>query len=98
MWIKKAASFFNDVKRERLRLLCHELLGPGVSVSISEVNCLEPDCPPVKTVILVMEKDRPTRSYLIHSRVGDIERNDVIAALSALPADSSERHTMSGPA
>lgn len=98
MWIKKAVSFLNDVRTERLRLWCLELLDPGIFVSISEVNCPEPDCPPVKTVILVMDQGKPTRSYIIHRRIEEIERADVIHALSASAASPVASTSAAGQA
>jgi hypothetical protein len=85
MWIKKAAAFFNDVKKERLRLWCFELLGSSISLSISEVNCPEPDCPPVKTVILVMGNGRPMRSYIIHKTINEIGHEDIVHVFSKPP-------------
>jgi hypothetical protein len=96
MWIKKAASFLNDVKKERLRLWCFELLGSSASISISEVNCPEPDCPPVKTVILVMEQDKPTRSYIVHRKISEIEHSDVIHAFAGPHADVEKRAAAPG--
>lgn len=83
MWIKKATAFFNDVKKERLRILCLELLGPRVWVSINEVNCPEPDCPPVKTVILIMENDKPTRSCVVHKTINEISKDDIVHVLAS---------------
>ena len=96
MWIKKAAAFFNDVKKERLRLWCFELLGSGVSVSISEVNCLEPDCPPVKTVILVMGDDRPTRSYIIHKTIKEIGHEDIVHVCARPPGSGEPEDLTAG--
>lgn len=82
MWIKKAASFIGDVQKERVRLWCLECLELGVTVSISEVACTEPGCPPVKTTILVFRDGQPTTSCIIHKPIKAINRSDVVAACS----------------
>ena len=82
MWIKKVASFIGDVKKERVRLWCFECIGRGASVSISEVACTEPGCPPVKTVILIFREGQPTTSHMIHKPINMVSRCDVVSACS----------------
>ena len=54
-------------------------LGPDTSVSISQLRCTEPGCPPVETVIAVMTQ--PPKTYKIHSPVSDLTQQDVVDAL-----------------
>lgn len=50
-----------------------------VPVSISQLQCHEPDCPPIETVIAVMTQ--PPQTFKIHAAAGDISREEVIQAL-----------------
>jgi hypothetical protein len=79
MWLSKVKGFIDDVHLDKVRLAAFRVLGPGADVSVSELHCPEPGCPPTKTVILVFRDGQPTRALTIHksaSRVGarDIER------------------------
>ncbi|MEB3230564.1 MAG: hypothetical protein VKJ64_06110 [Leptolyngbyaceae bacterium] len=54
-------------------------LDEGSVVSISQLRCHEPDCPPVETVIAVMT--HPPQTYKIHKAASDIEYDDVVQAI-----------------
>ncbi|MEM6502677.1 MAG: hypothetical protein AAF685_12655 [Cyanobacteria bacterium P01_C01_bin.89] len=51
-------------------------LDPEVSLSVSQLQCREPDCPPIETVITVLSQ--PAQHYKIHKALDDIELADVI--------------------
>ncbi|MEL6777956.1 MAG: hypothetical protein AAFO06_11930 [Cyanobacteria bacterium J06597_16] len=48
-------------------------------ISISQLKCTEPGCPPLETVIAVMSQ--PPQTYKIHRPAAEIERADVIKAI-----------------
>ncbi len=48
-----------------------------VTVSISQLRCTEPVCPPVETVIIVMTI--PARQYKIHKPIDALRYRDVSA-------------------
>ncbi|MEM9772918.1 MAG: hypothetical protein AAF889_15235 [Cyanobacteria bacterium P01_D01_bin.73] len=50
-------------------------LDPEVAISVSQLQCREPDCPPVETVITILSQ--PAQHYKIHKALDDIERVDV---------------------
>jgi len=50
-------------------------LAPATTISISQLRCSEPGCPPIETAIAVMGV--PPVTYKIHKAVADIERADV---------------------
>ena len=54
-------------------------------LSISQLSCTEPNCPPVETVVAVMTQ--PPQQYKIHKAIADIERLDILnlAALDRIP-------------
>ncbi|MGD1937073.1 MAG: hypothetical protein ACFCA4_05910 [Cyanophyceae cyanobacterium] len=51
-------------------------LDPEVSLSVSQLQCRKPDCPPIETVITVLSQ--PAQHYKIHKALDDIELADVI--------------------
>ncbi len=51
----------------------------NIPVSISQLKCAEPGCPPLETVIAVM--NQPPQTYKIHRPTAEIERADVIKAI-----------------
>lgn len=48
---------------------------PDIPISINQLRCSEPGCPPIETVIGVMST--PIRQVKIHKSVAEIERNDI---------------------
>ncbi|RZM78762.1 hypothetical protein [Leptolyngbya iicbica] len=54
-------------------------LSTDVPISISQLQCHEPGCPPIETVIAVMAQ--PTQTYKIHAAAADITQAQVLAAL-----------------
>jgi hypothetical protein len=48
-----------------------------IPISISQLRCTEPDCPPVETVIAVMTS--PAKQYKIHQPVDALKYRDVSA-------------------
>ncbi|MEO0984236.1 MAG: hypothetical protein AAFY20_01660 [Cyanobacteria bacterium J06639_14] len=55
-------------------------LPADVPISISQLQCHEPGCPPIETVIAVMTQ--PPQTYKIHAAAGDISREAVAQALT----------------
>ena len=55
-------------------------LDESVHVSISQLTCTEPGCPPLETVIAVMTQ--PPKTYKIHQPAAELEKNDVVQALA----------------
>lgn len=50
-------------------------LDEEISISLSQLQCTEPGCPPIETVINVMTN--PVQQYKIHKSIGEIEYSDV---------------------
>lgn len=50
-------------------------LPSDIPISISQLTCTEPGCPPIETVISIMKTS--TETYKIHKAVGEIQYNDI---------------------
>ena len=46
-------------------------------LSIAELNCHEPDCPPTETVVTARSIDGSTQNWKIHKPIDEISENDV---------------------
>ncbi|MEM6403889.1 MAG: hypothetical protein AAF757_27310 [Cyanobacteria bacterium P01_D01_bin.116] len=46
-----------------------------ISISLSQLQCTEPGCPPIETVIHVMIN--PVQQYKIHKSIPEIEYTDI---------------------
>ena len=55
-------------------------LDPSVPVSISQLTCTEPGCPPLETVIAVMTQ--PPKTYKIHQPAVEIVQDKLVQILN----------------
>jgi hypothetical protein len=64
---------------DRIKSWTRELWGFGddVAIMVTELECREPGCPPIETVIAVLEGPGITRQYKIHKTTDEIDRHDV---------------------
>ena len=46
-------------------------------LSIAELNCHEPDCPPTETVVTARSIDGFTQNWKIHKPIDEISENDI---------------------
>ena len=51
-------------------------------VTVAELACHEPDCPPIETLISVHNIDGNRRDWRIHKSIADIAKGDVQKILS----------------
>jgi len=67
----------NPEKVRQLKIWMYRLLeiNSETSISISQLTCKEPGCPPIETVIAVMTKT--VQQYKIHKSVNDINEIDI---------------------
>ena len=76
----------------RIREWTRDSIPPGDPViSITELACVEPGCPPQETVILIMWTDAPAWKLRVHKRMPDVTFEDVVLSLR-----SAERIERSG--
>ncbi len=66
---------------QQLKIWVYEALAMStdVPISISQLQCHEPGCPPIETVIAVMTQ--PSQTYKIHAAAGDISQEQLMIAL-----------------
>ncbi|MEO1282963.1 MAG: hypothetical protein AAFV69_14645 [Pseudomonadota bacterium] len=53
------------------------------TISVTELNCAEPDCPPKETVIVVMRDSGPWEKMRIHKAMPDVTEVDILFASRA---------------
>ena len=68
----------NPAALQQLKTWVYDLLkiDPDINISVSQLQCTEPDCPPIETVITVLSQ--PAQQYKIHKALDDIELVDLI--------------------
>ncbi len=54
-------------------------LSEDVSVMITELQCTEEGCPPIETVIVIMETPGKSRQYKIHKPLADVNQKDIVS-------------------
>ena len=47
------------------------------TLSVMELECREPGCPPLETVIAAMEQGQATRQWKLHKPIPDVARADL---------------------
>ncbi|MEM8673919.1 MAG: hypothetical protein AAGF83_08615 [Cyanobacteria bacterium P01_G01_bin.67] len=50
-------------------------LDEQVTISLNQLTCHEPGCPPIETAIIIMEK--PPKQYKIHKSISEIQQLDI---------------------
>lgn len=55
------------------------MLYDDIPISLSQLQCHEPDCPPIETVITLMTQ--PPKQYKIHKPIAKIEYEDIVNLL-----------------
>lgn len=56
---------------------CFDVRADGAWVMVSEVRCDEEGCPPVETVIAIMEPGSPPRRHAIHRPLAAVTEDEV---------------------
>ena len=55
---------------------------PEISISVMELKCTEPGCPPLETAFAVMEKDIDCKFKVLKELI-QVTRNDIVDAIQA---------------
>ena len=53
-------------------------ISADATVSVMELECHEPGCPPLETVVAAMEQGKKTRQWKFYKPMPDITRADVV--------------------
>ena len=48
------------------------------TLAVAELNCQEPDCPPVETLITAHKEDGTLETWRIGKRIDEIEAQDIL--------------------
>ena len=64
-------------------------ISTDATVTVMELECHEPDCPPLETVVAAMEKGKETRQWKFHKPMPDITLADVAEHRSSEPPTGS---------
>lgn len=66
-------------RAERIKAWARRLwaLSDETTVMVTELECREPGCPPIETVIAVLEGPGRTTQYKIHKAASDVSQADV---------------------
>lgn len=64
---------------DRIKIWARETwaVSADATVMVTELECREPGCPPIETVIALLEGPGKTRQYKIHKSAAEISRADV---------------------
>ncbi len=67
----------NSQQIQQIKQWVYQVLGINqeISISLSQLQCTEPGCPPIETVINVL--DNPVQQYKIHKSMAEIEYADI---------------------
>ncbi|WP_421399398.1 hypothetical protein [Agrobacterium fabrum] len=55
-------------------------------VTVSELSCALPDCPPRETVIVVLSASGDIRQISIHKALMEVDHDDIVCAITAKSA------------
>ena len=61
----------------------HLALAEADLVTVAELACHEPGCPPVETVVTVHASDGQRRTWHVHKPLADVDKTDVVTVLSS---------------
>jgi len=67
----------NPAALKQLKTWVYELLtlAPDIDISVGQLQCKEPGCPPIETVITILTQ--PPQQYKVHKTLDDIELVDL---------------------
>lgn len=74
-----------SAQRERVREWTRECLGleDDVTISVNELVCREPGCPPTEVVVAVFRPGRPIQQCRVHAGLAELDRERVCRAWRA---------------
>ena len=56
-------------------------LEPSAIISVNELACGQPDCPPTQVVVLILQNGKPAQKYAIHKSLMDTSEKDIRNAI-----------------
>jgi hypothetical protein len=85
MWLFRSSGRQAVARAEEVRRWCIDALQPpdGSFVMVRQVECSEPDCPPIETVIALLTESQPPRQWKLPVSLDVLTREQVLEALAA---------------
>ena len=80
-----------DLERvRRIKETLHKALSlsEDATVTVTELACLEEDCPPIETVIGLLRPDAPQLQHKLHKPTGSIDAHDLSEVCKAWGLDA----------
>ena len=69
-------------------------LPEDATINLTELACMEEDCPPVETVFGLLRSDAPQLQHKVHKTTEEVDANDLLEICKAwgldLPAEAFE--------
>lgn len=53
-------------------------LSEDMSIMITQLQCTEEGCPPIETVIVIMDTPGKHQQYKIHKPLAEVKQNDIV--------------------
>ena len=68
---------------QRIKQWVREALGlaPSTVLSVSELACRDPGCPPRQTVVMILPEGVPPTRLAIHKAMAEVVAGDILAAV-----------------
>ena len=67
----------NVIATQKVKDLVNEKFDDKSTLSIAELNCHKPDCPPKETVITIRDMDGNAKNWRIHKPINEIVVKDI---------------------
>ncbi|MGL5448559.1 MAG: hypothetical protein ACRDBL_14725 [Rhabdaerophilum sp.] len=76
----------NEPARDRIRDWATQILGedPPLTLTISEIDCGDPACPGLETIMLVMREGEATQAVKIRKPMDEVTETDLSEAMQYL--------------
>lgn len=68
-------------------------LGEDITVMVTELECTEEGCPPLETVIAVLDNPGKPRQFKIHKPISEVTQQDVEKVVTSGSSCSSNDNT-----
>ena len=64
-------------------------IGTETVVSVNELACAQPRCPPRETIVLVLREGTPARKLSVHKAMVDLTEEDVVSGWRLLATEQA---------
>jgi len=68
------------------------VLPEGTTVMVTELACTEPGCPPIETVVAILDGPGSTRQFKVHKPIAEVDASDISGLARPGGADHHPDH------